>query len=129
MNHRVKLERLYAEATCRDSDPKYFDAIQHEFSSVALRMCQRCPVRDLCTDVIQPQRNSYDGVVGGRVYQHGRDITLNVSIKDFSKLPVDLIDEEAPARNEQLIEQDELLAKCGGCGAWTFGSDLCALCA
>lgn len=128
MNTRVKLERLYADATCRDSDPKYFDSTDHESSSVALRMCQRCEVRDLCTDVIQPTRHYYDGVVGGRVYSNGNDVTLKVRIKDFAKLPVDPIDVEAPARDELLIEQDELLAKCSGCGAWTFGSSTCDLC-
>lgn len=128
MNQRVKIERLYAEATCRDSDPKYFDATEHEYSSVALRMCQRCSVRDLCADVIQPTRHYYDGVVGGRVYSNGSDVTLKVRIKDFSKLPVDPVDTEAPARDELLTAQDELITSCGGCGAWTFGSTTCPVC-
>lgn len=63
--------KLVEQAACRDADPNLFDATDWRFAQPALAYCRTCPVIKICEIELDPQRNSYDGVVGGLVYRHG----------------------------------------------------------
>lgn len=62
---------LVTNAACRGADPYLFDATDPHFAGPALAYCRTCPVIRLCEIELDPQRNHYDGVVGGLVYRHG----------------------------------------------------------
>ena len=52
--------------------PDTSDLFDHEWAySMALALCQECPVRDWCLRVVDPARNFYDGVAGGAVWREG----------------------------------------------------------
>lgn len=63
--------RLLEEAACTDCPPEWFDAVTHEDAETGLRVCSVCPVQELCTEILRPQRTYMDGVCGGRVYRNG----------------------------------------------------------
>jgi hypothetical protein len=126
MNQRQKVQKLYDDAACADTNPKVFDAVQPPYTIAALKICNRCTVMDICKDIIQPERNFYEGTVAGRTYVHGRDITYAYSIKETfaSIIP---IERATQARDERASEQDELISTCS-CGAWTSGTERCTGC-
>lgn len=62
---------LVEQAACRDAEPHLFDMTDHYMAQDALSYCRRCPVIKLCAIELDPQRNFYDGVVGGLVYHNG----------------------------------------------------------
>lgn len=57
------------EPNCSNSDPALFD--DKFFYGIALQICADCPVKFWCLNVVDPANNSYDGVVGGHVWQDG----------------------------------------------------------
>ncbi|MDX2648668.1 hypothetical protein PV341_34875 [Streptomyces sp. PA03-1a] len=40
----------------------------------ALLACGRCPIRAVCEEVVDPERNWFDGVCAGRLWRNGRVI-------------------------------------------------------
>lgn len=69
MNARYR--KLIEQAACREAEPHLFDMTDHFSARYALAYCRTCPVIKLCELEIDPQRNFYDGVVGGLVYANG----------------------------------------------------------
>jgi len=62
---------LAENAACRNADPRAFDATDHVTASLALWYCRRCPVVDLCNEIVRPAKSYYDGVAAGRVWRNG----------------------------------------------------------
>ena len=75
---RRDADALNRDASCGGADPRLFDATELLTASPGLAYCARCPVTRLCTIVLDPVFNQYDGIAGGAVYKNGRRVaTLN----------------------------------------------------
>jgi hypothetical protein len=61
-----------AIAPCVEADPWLFDQNNIDLALPALDYCRYCPFWNECDEWVQPKKNSYDGVVGGRVWKNGK---------------------------------------------------------
>lgn len=73
---QAALERLHEWAECKDKPAHYFDGTDPKSYLVmaALESCDVCAVKRECLIVIQPKEMYFDGVAGGRIFNHGKEI-------------------------------------------------------
>lgn len=66
---------LYSLAPCIDSEPIYFDQIEHNaLAEEALNHCAVCPVKAECVMIVQPHTSYFDGICGGIIWKNGRPV-------------------------------------------------------
>jgi len=70
----IALPRELEQAACKGADPFLFDNTFGDTVFDALSYCDRCNVRGLCEDWVQPKRSYFDGVAGGKVWRAGKEI-------------------------------------------------------
>jgi hypothetical protein len=61
-----------AIAPCAEADPWLFDQNSIDLALPALDYCRYCPFWKECDELVEPKKNFYDGVVGGRVWKNGK---------------------------------------------------------
>ena len=62
-------DKLIRNASCAGLRPVCDDPIYPEY---ALTLCETCPVKRTCLDVVDPAYSFFDGVAGGLVWLEGR---------------------------------------------------------
>jgi hypothetical protein len=67
---------LYEWAECKNKPSDYFESTdpQSYFAMAALESCQVCTVRKECLIVMAPAKMYFDGICGGKMFIHGKEI-------------------------------------------------------
>lgn len=60
------------DPNCKPEQAHLFD--YEIYYSAALAICETCPVKDWCLQVVDPALNFYDGVVGGVAWKEGKPL-------------------------------------------------------
>lgn len=68
--------RLYEWAECKNKPAEFFEATDPKslFAMAALESCAVCIVRKECLMVMEPAQMYFDGVCGGQIFIHGKQI-------------------------------------------------------
>lgn len=72
-----RLPLVLLEGACIGKDPRLWDAVSIKGTEQALEVCRMCMCRQQCIAWMQPTRRFYTGVVGGRIYLNGVQVTIN----------------------------------------------------
>ena len=67
--------KLYDLAKCTD-DTILFETQEKYLVKQALLVCNECPVRKECIEVISPYQTLYDGVAGGFLWKDGKRVNV-----------------------------------------------------
>jgi hypothetical protein len=60
------------EAPCRDADPWLFDQSNLDLAQPGLSYCSGCPFWENCESLVEPSKNHFDGICGGKIWRNGR---------------------------------------------------------
>lgn len=72
------------QAACFGEDPRLFDVKRYPEAWPALTYCARCPITQLCIDIVRPSKSHYDGVCGGVVWSNGYRVRTNNTTREES---------------------------------------------
>ena len=67
---------VYENAACSD-DFILYETQERYLVKQALIVCNTCPVRRECIQYMQPDKNFYDGVVGGFLWKDGKRVDVD----------------------------------------------------
>lgn len=69
-------------AACAGVDPRVFDAHRYPDADEGLAYCGGCPIREVCIEVVRPQKSHYDGICGGVVWRNGYRVRPDNSTRE-----------------------------------------------
>lgn len=69
-------------AACIGADPGWFDDTAYPNALLALSYCEKCPITDLCIQIVRPSKSGFDGVAGGIVWRNGYKVRRDNSTRE-----------------------------------------------
>ena len=128
-----KSNRSLRDALCANEHPKAFDTTNW-LNAPALEICRECPVKDICLEIVNPARASFDGIAGGFLWFNGRAL-----IKEYLALKADLRPyanyfgvkkylKKIGVMDKESLPVDHKINRCSDCVNWCYDRPQCSTC-